>query len=246
MADFTTYPPAQLAKLEEKLKETLLPCDLYERAAQVFVQTLYAEFSPNVVLARLFVTVPLWQLPPFNKTFVAALARAKGVSDLIHDNTPILSLVGTAGKQPAWNDRRKSQGHVGIPLCSADFIYAIPMMSRLLQELGFDLEWFDEQDLSIAERTATGLSGLFYVADAGEATDAKGRKIIAAQDFVAANDVRTVFGMGTTYIGGAFAICIVFTSETIAKDRLQSLMNLIVAFKNGTFRLANRFKWLAA
>ncbi len=58
----------------------------------------------------------------------------------------VLSLLGTRGEDMRWNDRRNSQGHVGIPLVSADFIDAIPMMSRLLKELGLDLNWIASDD----------------------------------------------------------------------------------------------------
>jgi hypothetical protein len=246
MASFTAYSVDSLNKLQGKLKTSFASCTLYEQAAQKFAEALYNEFSPSVVLARVYATIPYGQLPAFNKTFVSNLGKAKGVSNLINDTTPILSLAGTAGKNTEWWDRRKSQGHVGIPLCSAAFIDAIPMMSRMLQELGLNLAWFDKQDLSIAKKTMTGLSGLFYVANASQGTDAKGRKIIAAQDFVTTHKIQTVFGMGTIYIGGFFAVSIVFTDKTITREQLQPLTTLISDFKNGTAKLATPFTWMKA
>jgi hypothetical protein len=246
MTTFTAFSTDQLNSLKDKLKGLLAPCTLYEQAAQTFSETLYHEFSPSVVLARVYASIPFSQLPPANKTFVTDLATSKNVGNLINDKTPILSLAGTAGKKPTWMDRRKSQGHVGIPLCSASFVDAIPMMSRLLQELGFSLAWFDKQDLSLIEKSAGGMSGLFYVAQAGEDTDAKGRKIIPAQDFVAAQNVRTVFGMGTTYVRGTFAVSIIFTNETIGKAQLKPLLTLISTFKSETSRLTSPDTWMAA
>ena len=246
MTTFTAYPPHQINSLRDKLKASLGSCALYEQAAQKFSEALYQEFSPSVVLARVYVSIPFAQLPTANKTFVNNLAAGKGVGNLITETTPILSLAGTAGQKPAWMDRRKSQGHVGIPLCSASFVDAIPMMSRLLQELGLNLAWFDKQDLSVVEKTAGGLAGLFYVAQAAQATDAHGRKIIAAQDFVSANGIQTVFGMGTSYVGGKFAVSIVFTTETIDRDQLRPIATLISTFKAETSRLAIANAWMTA
>jgi hypothetical protein len=246
MTSFTGYSLPQLNELQNKIIATAAACVLYEEAAQKFSEALYTEFSPSVVLARMFVSIPYGQLPAASKTFVSDLGKSKGVSGLINDKTMILSLVGTAGQAPAWNDRRQSQGHLGIPLCSAEFIDAIPMMSRLLQELGLNLAWFDKSDLAVVEKAVFGQNSLFYVANAGQATDAKGRKIIPAQDFVAAYGVRTVFGMGTSYVGGAFAVSIFFTNETIAKDELTRLTGLINTFKVATSRLAGAATWLAA
>ena len=110
-----------------------------EESAQVLMDLLYERFSESIILTRLFATVPYGKLPAANKQFVDNLANSAGITDLIKDTTLVLSLLGTRGKEPEWDNRRSSQGHVGIPLASADFIDAIPMMSRLLKELGLDL-----------------------------------------------------------------------------------------------------------
>ncbi|MFH0940065.1 MAG: hypothetical protein V1899_12410 [Planctomycetota bacterium] len=57
-------------------------------------------------------------------------ADSKNIAHLVKNETLVLSLMGTRGDEPAWNDRRSSAGHIGIPLASADFINKIPMMIR--------------------------------------------------------------------------------------------------------------------
>ncbi len=246
MASISSYSADDLEKLKEKLKARYPSCTFFEHAAQKFAETLYSEFSSSVILARVYVTIPYGQLPSFNKAFVNNLAKAKNISNLINANTPILSLAGTAGQNPAWWERRKSQGHVGIPLCSAGFIDAIPMMSRLLQELGLNMAWFDKQDLSIAKKSLTGLNGLFYVANASDDTDSKGRKIIPAQDFVSSYGIHTVYGMGTTYISGAFAVSIIFTNEALTRAQISPMTSLFLDFKFSTSKLAAPNTWLNA
>jgi len=94
---------------------------------------MYDEFEESIVLARLFATVPFGELPAYNQEFVNKLADSTGITQLINDKTYILSLLGTHGVEENWNARLNSQGHIGIPLASADFIDSIPMMSRLLK-----------------------------------------------------------------------------------------------------------------
>lgn len=107
---------------------TLKDCDHFEDAAQCFVNACFEDFKESLILVRLFVTVPYGELPEFNRKFVSDVAASMGHTDELNDQTPVLSLVGTRGVEPAWNDWRQSQGHVGIPLISREVVQSIPMM----------------------------------------------------------------------------------------------------------------------
>jgi hypothetical protein len=129
-----------------------------------------------------------------------------------------------------------SQGHVGIPLASADFIESIPMMSRLLKELGVPLDWIEQSDTEIVAKTIGRISGLFYVPEARSTVDNKGRNIIAAQDFVSEYGVRTVFGFGGGYtLSQTFLAIIVFSREPVAKETAQRFMALVNSIKIATY-----------
>lgn len=235
ISQVTTIFPL-LDKVEEQVKGS----KTLEQAAEWMTDVLYQEFGDSVVLARLFATVPFGKLPAANHSFVTKLADAQGIAHLIQDETLVLSLLATRGARPAWNDRRQSQGHVGIPLASADFIDRIPMMSRLLKEVGLDLDWIDAQEGAIATKTFAGLSGVFHVPDARTAVDHQGRKIISAQDFVGDNDVKTVFGLASGYpISKTFLTLIVFCRETIEKSCTERFLPLISSFKASTTSLVS-------
>ena len=204
----------------------------FEEIAKHFVSSIYSSYAESVVLARLFATVPYGELPVPNRVVVDALTQSKGVKHLLKEETPVLSLVATNGAQLEWNDRRRSKGHVGIPLVSAAFIEAIPMMSRLLKQLGNDLSWIDSNDTSLVTKTVGNLSGVFYVADAKKEVDQKGRKVIAAQDFVAANKVETVFGFGGRYIGQrVFFVTILFLNERLSRAKAEEFAAALSSFK---------------
>ena len=141
--DATTMTVSGLwADLESKIQEA----DSLEEASQELAASLHKKFEESAVLARVFVTVPYEALPSANRKFVDNLADSAGARSGIRPSTPVLSLVGTYGQDSNWQDRRNSEGHVGIPLISSAFVDAIPMISRLIQELGLALEWVDSHD----------------------------------------------------------------------------------------------------
>ena len=125
-----------VSKLLSQVEPRVRGAESLEKAAQELVAALQQQFDVSVVITRAFVTVPYGSLPSKNQAFVKNLAESAGAAADLKPATPVLSLIGTYGKETDWRDRRKSKGHVGIPLISASFVDAIPMISRLMKELG--------------------------------------------------------------------------------------------------------------
>jgi hypothetical protein len=240
MSRFTECTYAQRMALLQDVES--IKGDTLEAAAQNFCGLVHSQFEQSVALVRLFGTVPLGQLPVDNLRFVQTLAASVGISGLLGESTPVLSLLGTRGKDPDWNDRRKSRGHIGIPLVSAKFVESIPMLSRLLKQVGLDLAWINEWDTRIvSEKGISAFGGTFYVADAKTEKDSEGRNVIAAQDFVAQNDIKTVFGFGGRFLNAAvFLVAIVFTNEAIEKSAVEPLQVLINGFKMASMEAARK------
>jgi hypothetical protein len=205
-----------------------------EEVAQAFVGIVYGHFPESLVLLRAFVTVPLMELPPPNQQFIARRGSETGTSHLINDRTPVLSLLGTRGRQGDWNDRRKSRRFSGIPLSSGEFVASLPMLSRLFKNMSFDLDLIDEWSTKVLSRDGLDeFSGALYVRDAGMDKDEQGRMIIPAQDFVAEHDVRTVFGFGNGYADHpALVTVFAFTGETLEESVVRLFAPLVEAFKS--------------
>ena len=184
MAMISGMSMEDLIDLQNRIAGEVSGCTSLEEAAQVYMSILYEALTESITLTRLFATIPFEDLPESNKESVINLARSAGISEKLKRQTMILSLLGSRGSKPEWNDRRNSQGHVGIPLASSDFIEKIPMMSRLLKQLGAGIDWIDSEDTGIVAKTFKNISGVFHVRDARTEVDNQGRKIIAAQDFV--------------------------------------------------------------
>ncbi len=202
-----------------------------EEASQTLAGTLYTEFEESVVLARVFLTLPFSGLPPANKEFVQKLVESAGVSGL-KGTTPVLSLLGTRGEKADWNDRCNSRGHLGIPLISSAFVDAIPMISRLLKELGVPLAWVDSHDSEIIRLAVGRSAALFFVENAADATDTQGRKIIAAQDFVSTHLVKSVFGAGRAYCDSQILVMIVFCRDFVSRATAQRFLTLTESFES--------------
>jgi hypothetical protein len=223
----------KLKVLENEMAIALRPAATVGDAAQIFCSRLYESWNENLVLVRLYLTMPYGELPSFQTEFVDNLVTSAGAPPPA-DTKPVLCLLGTRGNQAAWNDRRTSQGHAAIPLLSASFVSGIPMILRMLQQLKAGVDWLDSEDLKQVEATATRLSGLFYVADAAKETDHKGRHVIPAQDFVSRHHVKTVFGIGGGYPTGNIAIVILFTNVALTQNDCKPFKGLINVFKSAT------------
>ena len=127
MALISTLTISDMKGLLDEIAQKLRDCGSLEAAAQAYVSIFYGNLADSIVLARFFATVPFRDLPGPNKRFVQDLAGSAGISDKLKDSSLVLTLLGTRGAKPDWNDCGNSKDHVGIPLVSADFIEAIPI-----------------------------------------------------------------------------------------------------------------------
>ncbi len=229
-----------LEALWSGLEPSLAGVRSLEEASRLFVGALYERFASSVVLARLFATVDLQQLPAEDRAFVERFAASTGDLEKLSDATPVLSLLASRGVEEAWNDRRRSRDHLGIPLLSERFVAEIPMISRLLNEIGFAPAWRGSES-GFVTKTLANVNGVFYVGDARTAADDRDRNIIPATAFVERYGIRTVFGFGGSYLGRhMFISAIVFCRDEIARSQAMRFIPLIGSLKAATTRLVNR------
>jgi hypothetical protein len=226
--------PSFITSLWSDIEPRMREAPTLEAASQSLVERIFLEFEESVALARVFFTVPFDHLTPVRRRFVQERARGAGVERSLRTATPVLSLVGTFGLEEAWRDPLSSGGHLGVPLVSAAFVDAIPMISGLLKELGIPLEWADTYDTATIERTIGRTAELFFVEDAASALDQRGRKIISAREFVSSYGIRGVFGVGGGYIGGQIVVLIVFCRDGLTRTAAETFMAMTALFKTKT------------
>jgi hypothetical protein len=200
-----------------------------QEAAQRLMDSLRREFAESVVLARTFATVRFDMLPARDRSFIETHARSKGTAHFLNEDTPVLSLMGTSGVEPAWCDRHRSRDHLGIPLPPEKFGAWNSMVTVLTRQLGQSVDWYT------LRRPATGLErfGLFaddlFVADATSSRDEDGRLFIPAQDFVRTYQVRTVSGVGGQFPAtGMILLCVFFSREKLPRSTWLSRVPLLL------------------
>jgi hypothetical protein len=243
---FEDVTPGIIDDLEQRTADELGGMDSLEAASQRFCDILYGMFEESLVLVRVFATVPFGTLPATNRVFVERLVGDRA-RDVLGVKTPVLSLLGTRGAVPRWNSRHLSEGHVGIPLASAEFVEAIPMIASLVKQLGVAIEGADDIETAIVTSSLGRAAGVFYVDDAATAVDSKNRRIITGREFVQEHGVRTVFGFGGAYaLTGTFVVTVLFTRETIARTQAERFMRLANQLKASTMRPVGRRRLFAS
>jgi hypothetical protein len=236
MARFATYTFDDVRELQRRVEVELKECASLSEASQKFVELLFDELSESAVLFRVFGTVAFGALPDKDRQFALALARERNCESSVQDETTVVSLLGTRGKRNPWNDRYASRRHLAIPLTRASFIKTIPMVARLMSDMGTGLEWVEKQKLNMVVRSMGRMARVLYVEDAREVNTGDGFKVVPDQDFVAQNRVRTVLGLGGAYLDRTIVTVILFTSELIPNGRVEKLMPLVHAFKVATMK----------
>jgi two-component system NtrC family sensor kinase len=234
MLSFQASTWADIDSLRTQIMER--PFDTIEDAAQAFATRL-AESCPTAILARVFAVLPLAKLPLPERNFATALV---GKDEALEARTPVLSLLGTAGRESPWCDRRQSVGHRAIPLLGATFVRNIPMIAKLLSDLDVSFSGLEDERVLDTRRLLGGNNAAFFVPDARSTQDSEGRHVIPSGDFVAAYGIRTVFGMGGAYVDGTLAVAIIFTSEVIDRLVVDRFPSLISNFKIATGELLAR------
>jgi hypothetical protein len=237
MSGLSTYTVESVSKLRARIEKELQKCSSFQAASQTFANTLYDELATSMVLLRVFATVPYGSLPNRERTFALEAARARGRGEEVQNETTVVTLLGTRGKRGGWNDRYLSKRHLAIPLTSASFIQTIPMVSRLMSDMGTGLEWVEKQHLNMVVKTTGRMARVLYVEDAATAMTADGFKVVPDQDFVEDHGVQTVLGLGGAYLNRTIVAILLFTNELIPQDRVEKFMPLVHGFKVATMKV---------
>lgn len=235
--------------IEDLLNETrnITNSDYLQDSAQKFMDRIFERFSDSLVLLRLFITLRYDQLTQEDRRFVGSRGLATNTSHLIHDGTPIFTLLGTRGEKPEWNDRKDSSLFRCIPLSSTAFIASLSMLSRQFECVGLDLDYIDTWETSVVSTgSANQFRGTLYIRDAATDKDAQGRMLVPKQDFVIANGVKSVFGFGSGYSNYPSLVTLfAFTKKDFAENALEPLTDLLEAFVTSTESLAGHERFFA-
>lgn len=230
----STATPADFSHLAQ-LTQNLPQSDNLQNAAQAFIDVIYDYFRESIILLRMFTTVSYSELSPTDKQLVDKKGIDTGTANLINNDTPVLTLLGTRGRNEDWNDRAKSKRFRCIPLPSAAYVGGLSMLSMQFRVMSLDLALFDSWGADfVAKGGADKYSGMLYIPDSAADKDEKGRMAVPAQDFVMENSVKTTLGFGSGYSHHpALLTLFVFANETLDADD-KGFAGLLEMFKSIT------------
>lgn len=199
--------------------------EAYQKLAKTMFNACRTDKKENaLVLSRIFHSFKYQSLPTnLQKT-------AKNTwSDVCQHDSRLLVLMGTYGIETEWCNRTQSEGHKTIIL-SNETISNIPMVARLIQQLGFDIGLVigkndkEKNDKEINLDVLSNTFGVFYVADA------ENSPYIPAQDFVSTYGVKTVIGTGVMLPQGDICVYIGFSRAFIDQKVAANIAPLMSFF----------------
>ena len=140
--------------------------------------------------------------------------------------TNCLTLLASAGSEPAWNDRHASLSHRAIPLLGTAAIERLPMVGALVRQLGIDPEHVADPDPSLFTALEERSYNVFHV---GEAT---GSPFVPAQgDFVEPYGIASVIGCGGVLPSGELFATILFTTIPVPRATAEQFASLALSIK---------------
>jgi hypothetical protein len=215
-----------LVALSARFREINAEVVSMEEAAQALTDHLHRELvdedgRPACALVRLYKTHRFGDLDPDLQDFAR---RAHGGP--VDEATRCLTLLGTTGDEPDWNDRRRSQGHAAIPLVSAEVVAQSPMIAALIGQLGLDVG----EVVAPEESRTMALHHRDY--DVFFVPTAPGSPMVPAQaGFVERYDIRSVVGCGGVLPSGDLFSLILFSRITLDEKTADLFRTLALSVK---------------
>ncbi len=202
-ADLGDFDLGAMVRLVAALRKRGAECSSAREYAQQVCELLHASFVgpdglPQTALVRLYTTTRVQDLPPGERP------------DLPGDTT-CLTLLGTAGRQPEWNDRARSVGHKVLPLVHPEQVAQMPMIAGLLEQLGVDVAALTGAGDQVMLPISTDRCRIFYVPDAVDSP------LIPAQDFVREHGIVSAVGFGGALMGGDVFAVVLFSTVPITR-----------------------------
>ena len=196
--------------------------------AQQIASYLYRQLGSDqtgrqdCVLVRCFLTCAYRELDPQSQDCARrALACGPGSLDM-----KCLTLFGTAGERPEWNERGRSRHYRSIPLIGNQSVAQFPMVSQLLQQLGVELSSKTQPESDLLVDGAEQTYNVFHV------PDAKGSPFVPAQEeFVIPFGIESVLGFGGVLPSKEFFTVILFSRVGISRETAELFKPLAASIK---------------
>jgi hypothetical protein len=187
-----------------------------------FEQLLDARGARACVLVRFFKTLRFEDLDAGLRAFARRILGGAAPTPAMK----CLTLLATAGEQPAWNARQLSAGHQVIPLSSAEMLLRFPMTSQLIKQFGLEVATLLKPDPALLVDQEPKGYNVFHVADAAGSPFVPGQ-----EEFVLRYGVRSVLGFGGLLPDGNLFVVILFARAYIPQETAELFKTLALSAK---------------
>ena len=238
--DLTSFTVGAMLRVGIAMRSIVRGAVSLEAGADLVVRYLYDHCvdentgARNCALVRFYKTHQYGALEPEQQIFAA---------QLMGDTSPdremrCLALLATAGDEPEWNSRRASRGHQAIPLPSADIVRQAPMIARLIEDMGLDIEAV----ISGRSPTSRGTESRTY--DVFHVEDAVGSPHIPAQnEFVLRFGIASVVGFGGLLRSGEMYVVILFSRVVIPKASAARFRTIALDVRSALYAVDESKTW---
>lgn len=230
MTSLQAFTEQDIETVVEQLFATNKPFVSIEDAYQQLAQAMYDYFETDgksdFALSRVYHSMNYPLLPKSLQVIAKDIWKEQ-----LTEDSKLMILMGTYGEKPEWRDRKTSKGHRAI-LLSHEAVAHIPMVARLLQQIGVNLgELLSKDAKGIESSGISGTFGVFYVAPALDSP------YIPAQDFVVEQGVQSVIGTGVVLPQGDISVYIGFSRVHIESEVAANIASLMSSFWQHAFSL---------
>jgi len=237
--DVTDVTVGAMLRTGIALRRSLRDCGTLEAAAGIVVRYFREHCVDSQTgalscpLVRFYKTHPFGDLEPDLQALVAS-QLAPAIAD---PEMRCLTLMATAGEEPAWNSRQLSRAHRVIPLPSPEIVRAAPMIARLLEDLGVDLD-------AITRQSDSGRTSEARTYDVFHVEDAEGSPVIPAQEeFVIPYAIRSVVGFGGVLRSGEMFAVVLFSRARIPEASAHRFRTLALDIRSALFSIGDDKTW---
>jgi hypothetical protein len=180
----------------------------------------------DFALARFYTTRALGSLSPE----LQLVARdAAGGADAA-ETAQCLVLGATTGDRPEWNDPARSVSHRAILLSSVDVVRNAPMIARLFDQFGVDVDAIVRGDVPDEPREKARTYDVFHVERALDSP-----YIPAQREFVQPYRIASVLGFGGFLRNGHLFAVILFSTRTIPAESAARFRSIALDVRSALF-----------
>ena len=229
MYSLASFSISDMTECTSELRKLGAGASSAQDVAQRIASYLYRQLGndqtgrQDCALVRCFLTRAYRELDPQSQDCARrALACGPGSLDM-----KCLTLFGTPGERPEWNDRNRSKRYRSIPLADKQVVSQFPMVSQLLHQLGVELTSTTQSESDVPFNSTEQTLNVFHVAEA------KGSPFVPAQEeFVIPFGIESVLGFGGVFPSKEFFTVILFSRQKITRETAELFKPLAETVKS--------------